>query len=333
MFSELDDRDPLPASVPDQRAATIARGRQLRRNRRAAVAVACAAPVVLVGILLAVPRNAASTPPVAPAPAPTATPLPRPTGPTLALYPQCDDPGGAEPGGDSACPTGSPAARYASVIQGDDGVHQPFTVVLPAGWHSLGGNSPDDVRFARQGAVNTVYPYGVSLIADDGSRGLVMTLNPSLVTASPDGRWTYADPYGDYVPRLVARSGDGRTAAVVAGGYPATTIDLADSGEGGGSTAGGCSIGWPCSPLVGPHIPPEAVGGSVPPSMGRLAAAPSRIVVIPLPSSRASDSRTVVIWLWDVGTKGSTTTEVLRAVDPILDTLRFGSGYRVPSGG
>jgi hypothetical protein len=60
--------------------------------------------------------------------------------------------------------------------------------------------------------------------------------------------------------------------------------------------------------------------GSGPPTMGRLPA-PTRLVLVTVPNS--AEPFHVVIWLWDVGTNGASTGEVLRNVQPILDALRF----------
>ena len=337
MFSELDDRDPVPASVAEQRAATMARGRQLRRNRRSLIAAACTTVVLVVGLVLVRPATTTSLPPVAPVQ--TATPLPTPTGATLDLFPLCTD----------ACPSSSAAGRYRSVMEGDV-ARIPFTIVLPTGWHSLGGDLPSGVGFyprgsrpfSAQGDVMALSDRnGVSLMSDDGTRGLWMMVTPAVVTAAStpgsasdgpsDG--IYGTPVGGYVQWLAARSGGGRTQPTTVSGHPATSVDLLAEKDGTPivTMEGGCQIGWPCQPLVAYHIAPRQGGGSGQPTMGRLAAAPSRIVVVRVPSSL--ETLDVVIWLWDVRTSGSSTDEVLRAVTPILDTLRFGTPVRVGATG
>jgi hypothetical protein len=333
MFTELDDRDPVPASVPEQRAATMARGRQLRRNRRSLVAAACTTVVLIAGLVLVRPATTTSLPPVAPAP--TATPLPTPTGATLELYPLCRD----------TCPSTNAAGRYRSVIEGDV-ARLPFTVVLPAGWHSLGGDLPPDGGyyprgsrpFSAQGDVMALSNRnGVSLMSDDGTRGLWMMVTPAVVTSVPSSGIgigiTYGAPVGGYVQWLAARSGGGRTQPTTVSGYPATSVDLLAEKDGSPivTMEGGCQIGWPCQPLVAYHIAPRQGGGSGPPTMGRLAAAPSRIVVVRVPSSL--EKLDVVIWLWDVRTSGRTTDEILRAVTPILDTLQFETPVRLSATG
>jgi hypothetical protein len=75
MFQDLDDRNPLPPSVPDQRRSTIQRGRRLRRRRHALVGAAVAAVAVVSLGLWALPSINASQPPVRPNPTASATPL------------------------------------------------------------------------------------------------------------------------------------------------------------------------------------------------------------------------------------------------------------------
>jgi hypothetical protein len=106
----------------------------------------------------------------------------------------------------------------------------------------------------------------------------------------------------------------------VVGGFPGSIVELA---PGGGDAAGfHCAAPYPCSPLVAYYIAPNAGGGSGPPTMGRLAQWPTRVIVVPVP--RSGGTERVVIWLWSVVDQpGNADQLTLDGLEEIARSIRF----------
>jgi hypothetical protein len=337
VLEQLDDRQPLPLSVPAQRAATMARGRQIRRTRRALVAsAAVAAGVLVAGVVLGVPTRIAA-PPVGPQPSPTSTtPVPRPAGPATLLYPLCAQPQ-QPPGQPSSnvgdglptCTSSERAGLYASALRYPEPALR-FTLALPASWTAVGGwpayptgfgyFPKGSTSFAAAGDVGTVE--GLSLINRDGTAGIRLEAEPSVVSCAAGGApCTYVKPPGDLVSYLRERSGTGTVRESDVGGLPASIVELAP-GAGGGGAPLGCSVPYPCSALVAYNIPPNAGGGSGPPTMGRLGEWPTRVIVVPVP--RSGGTKRVVIWLWSVVDRPTNADQRdLDGLEEIARSIRF----------
>ena len=340
MLEQLDDRQPLPPSVARQRAATMARGRLIRRTRRALWAsTVVVAGALVVGVVFGLPTRSAVSP-IGPQPSPTSTsPAPRPTGPATLLFPLCAEPlppgqpssNGGDGTGLPTCTSSERAGLYASALS-DPGPALRFTLALPASWTAVGGwpAGPDgpgyfpkgSTSFAAAGDVGSVTG-GATLINRDGTAGIVLVAEPSVDTCVEDrGGYCYrAKPPADLAGYLRDRSGTGTVRESVIGGLPASIVELA---SGGGDAAGfqQCAAPYACSPLVAYYIGPDAGPGAARSTMGRLAQWPTRVIVVPVP--RSGGTVRVVIWLWSVVDRPTNADQRdLDGLEEIARSIRF----------
>jgi hypothetical protein len=300
--AQLRDTSARTFDVESSLASIPSASRRRTRTQQSA-ALATVTVLILVGWLALRPAPVAAPGPIGtPSPIPTAshTSAPRPAGPATLLYPLCYQPQQYPSGNFDRLPTCRSSQRaglYASALR----YPKPalgFTLALPASWTAVGGwpAYPKGSVFFPQGsttfaAAGDVQPAvtGLSLINRDGTAGIVLQAEPSVVCDPPATCLYTGTPPEDLVGFLRDRSGTATVRPTVVGGLPASIVELAPSVARIDRTTSGCHIPHPCQGLVGYYIPENGeasdggIGGTAAPTMGRLEQHPSRVIVVGVP--------------------------------------------------